>query len=86
MLPGLNAGHLIKEELADQEPDGGEEGDDGDSVGELAGGVRVVDDAVLLALHVRLPRLVTYHREHQHGQQLEFSMSFELLTIFILSN
>ena len=72
MFPGLCARHLIKEKFANQESYRGEEGDDSHCVGELARRVRVVDDAVLLALQVGLPGLVTDHRKHQHGEKLEF--------------
>ena len=71
MFPGLDAGHLIKEVLANQEPYRGQEGDDGDCVGELARCVRVVDDAVLLTIHIGLPGLVTDHSKHQHGEKLQ---------------
>ena len=71
MFPRLDARHLIKEVFANQESNGGEEGDDSDSVGELARCVRVVDDAVLLPLHVGLPGLVTDHSKHQHGEKLQ---------------
>ena len=71
MFPRLDARHLIKEVFANQESNGGEEGDDSDSVGELARCVRVVDDAVLLTIHVGLPGLVTDHSKHQHGEKLQ---------------
>ena len=71
MFPRLGARHLIKEIFADQESYRGQEGDDSHSVGELTRRVRVVDDAVLLALHVGLPGLVTDHSKHQHGEKLQ---------------
>ena len=71
MFPGLGARHLIKEIFADQESYRGEEGDDCHCVGQLARRVRVVDDAIFLALEIWLPGLVTDHRKHQHGEKLE---------------